>query len=391
MPLKPSSVAGPLNGVVILDLTRVLAGPFCTMVLADMGARVIKIELPGTGDDARQYGPFVNGKSTYFMSLNRGKESLALDLKAADDRAIFDDLLAHVDVLIENFRAGTLARLGYGWEHLHQAYPTLIYAAVSGFGHTGPYAERAAYDVVVQGMGGLMSMTGYPGQPPVRVGAAVGDITAGLFMASGLNAALYHRAQTGEGRKLDVSMLDCQVAICENAIARYLATGRVPVPQGARHPSIAPFEAYATGEGYITVAAGNDTLFATLAETLARPELVADQRFSTNEARIEHVEELKCEIEAILADHGAAHWLELLRGAGIPCGPINDIKQVIEDPQINARNMVVDTHDDIAGPIRMAGNPVKISSFPDPSTRRPSPDLDADRAAILAELAGTSR
>ena len=226
------TVDGPLKGVTVIDLTRVLAGPYCTLVLADLGARVIKVETPGGGDDSRTFGPFIEGKSAYFMSINRGKESISLNLKEEGDRAVFEDLLAGADVVVENFRAGTMERLGYGWEALHARFPRLIYAACSGFGHTGPYAGRPAYDVVVQAMGGIMSLTGQPGGPPTRVGSSVGDIVAGLFTAIGINGALYRRTMTGEGMKLDVSMLDCQVAILENALARYFASGEVPGPVG---------------------------------------------------------------------------------------------------------------------------------------------------------------
>ena len=234
----------PLAGVLVLDLTRVLAGPYCTMVLADLGARIIKIEPPIVGDDSRHIGPFIKGKSAYFMSINRGKESIALDLKAEPDRAIFEKLLGTADVLVENYRGGTMEKLGYGWDNLYPRFPRLIYAAASGFGHTGPYKNRAAYDMVVQGMGGIMSLTGHPGTPPTRVGTSVGDITAGLFTTIGINAALFERSRTGLGRKIDVAMLDCQIAILENAIARYFSTGEVPGPLGARHPSITPFEAF---------------------------------------------------------------------------------------------------------------------------------------------------
>ena len=218
------AAAGPLSGITILDLTRVLAGPYCTLVLADLGARVIKVEAPGHGDDSRAYGPFVNGRSAYFMAMNRGKESIALDLKAAADRAVFERLLERADVLVENFRGGTMERLGYGWDVLHARHPRLIYAAASGFGHSGPYAAKPAYDMVVQGMGGIMSITGHAGGPPTRVGASIGDITAGLFTAVGVAAALHHRNASGVGLKIDVAMLDCQVAILENAISRYFVT-----------------------------------------------------------------------------------------------------------------------------------------------------------------------
>ncbi len=380
------TAAGPLDGVLVVDLTRVLAGPFCTMVLADLGARVIKVEVPGRGDDARQYGPFVNGKSAYFTSLNRGKESIALDLKADGDRSIFERLLERGDVLIENFRAGAMERLGYGWEDLHARHPRLIYAAASGFGHTGPYAQRPAYDIVVQGMGGIMSVTGETGGPPLRVGTSVGDITAGLYTAIGIAAALAHRARSGAGIKLDVAMLDCQVAILENAIARYFATGQVPLPQGARNPSIAPFEPYQAADGYIVLAAGNDVLFRRLTEVLGRPELADDPRFLTNTGRTGNVAALKAEFDAALATKPRAEWLELLDAAGIPCGPINNIEEVVNDRQVAARNMLVRTDDPVAGERRMTGNPIKMSEFADPDTRSPAPELDQHRDRILGEL-----
>jgi CoA:oxalate CoA-transferase len=372
--------------MLVLDLTRVLAGPYCTMVLADLGARVIKIEPPGVGDDSRHIGPFVKGKSAYFMSINRGKESIALDLKAPADRAIFERLLGVGDVLVENYRGGTMEKLGYGWEDLHPRFPRLIYAAASGFGHTGPYRTRAAYDMVVQGMGGIMSLTGHPGSPPTRVGTSVGDITAGLFTAIGINAALVERARTGVGRKVDVAMLDCQVAILENAIARYVSTGQVPGPLGARHPSITPFEAFRTEDGWMIIAAGNDALFRKLADALGRPELAADPLFASNELRTRNAAALKSAIEQALATAGTAYWLAAIDAAGVPCGPINDVAQALADPQVATRNMVVTADDPEIGVLRMAGNPIKLSGVEDPTTRRPAPGLDADRQSILAEL-----
>lgn len=379
------TVAGPLDGITVIDLTRVLAGPYCTMLLADLGARVIKVEPPKVGDDSRHIGPFMNGKSVYFMSLNRGKESIALDLKAPADRDIFERLLAGADVLVENYRGGTMDKLGYGWDKLHKRYPRLIYAAASGFGHSGPYQNRAAYDMVVQGMGGIMSLTGHPGGPPTRVGTSVGDITAGLFTAIGVNAALFHRERTGEGMKVDVAMLDCQVAILENAIARYVATGQVPGPLGARHPSITPFEAYKTADGWIIIAAGNDGLFKKLASALTRPELATDTRFATNDMRTRHHDELRAEIERTLAFHDSAHWLKAIDAAGVPCGPINNVAEVLNDPQVRSRNMVVALDDPVTGTIRIAGNPIKLSAFPDPAGRGPVPDLDADRSKIVGK------
>lgn len=378
---------GPLNGITVLDLSRVLAGPYATMVLADLGARVIKVETPGRGDDARAYPPFIGERSAYFMSLNRDKESIALDLKADSDRAVFERLLARADVLVENFRPGTLARLGYGWADVSERFPRLILASCSGFGQTGPYAGKPAYDMVVQAMGGIMSLTGHPGGPPTRVGTSVGDITAGLFTVVGIQAALLARAQTGRGQHVDVSMLDCQVAILENAIARHLATGEVPGPLGARHPSIAPFEAYATADDPMVVAAGNDTLFRALGAALGHPTLAADPRFVGNRARVEHVDELKIEIEAVLTTRPRAHWLAVLEAAGVPCGPINDVAQVLADPQIQARNMLIEAQDARVGTVRMPGNPIKLSAVPDALQRSPAPGLDEHRRAILAEFA----
>ncbi|MBT4428214.1 MAG: CoA transferase [Rhodospirillaceae bacterium] len=380
------TVPGPLNGITVIDLTRVLAGPYCTMVLADLGARVIKVEVPEKGDDARAFGPFFEGKSAYFMSINRGKESLALNLKDETDRATFEALLEDADVLVENYRGGTMERLGYGWESLHPRYPKLIYAACSGFGHTGPYAERPAYDMVVQGLGGVMSLTGHPGGPPTRVGTSIGDITAGLFTSIGVSSALHHRNTSGEGMKIDVAMLDCQLAILENALARYFATGDVPGPLGARHPTIVPFQSYETADGHVIIAAGNDALFATLCTALECPDLANEARFKDNDARGEHVEELKVEMEQRLKRQPTEHWLDLLANAGVPCAPINNVAQVLADPQIAARNMVIETHDPDVGSLRMAGNPIKLSAFDDPSTRQPAPDLDQHRAGILGSL-----
>lgn len=378
--------AGPLSGVTVIDMTRVLAGPYCTLVLRDLGARVIKVEPPG-GDDARGFGPFIEDRSAYFLSLNRGKESIALDLKRPADRRVFDALLDRADVLVENYRAGTLEKLGYDWEGLSARWPRLVYAAVSGFGHSGPYAGRAAYDMVVQGMGGIMSVTGWPGGEPTRVGTSVGDITAGLFTAIGICASLKDRERTGCGAKVDVGMLDCQIAILENAIARFAVSGQAPGPLGARHPSITPFESYRTADGHVIVAAGNDKLFAKLAEALGRPEWAEDARFRDNQARTTHVEALKAEMEAVLTGASTEHWLTELERAGVPCGPINDVAQALADPQVRARNMVVEMLDPgLAEPLIMAGNPIKSSAYPDPATRPAAPALDADRAALLAEL-----
>jgi len=366
------TVAGPLSGVLVVDLTRVLAGPYCTMVLADLGARVIKVEEPGRGDDARAIGPFVGDHSAYFMSLNRGKESIALDLKSTEDRSLFERLLARADVLVENFRPGAMERLGYGWDELHARFPRLIAAGTSGFGQTGPYAERPAYDVIAQAMGGIMSITGQPGGAPTRVGTSIGDITAGLFTAIGIQAALVERQRSKTGQRVDVSMLDSQVAILENAIARYSVTGEVPGPIGSRHPSIAPFDAFATQDGFMVLAAGNDELFAKLCETIGAPEWIEDERFRTNEQRTQNADALKALIETALSKRATSEWLEVLQRAQLPCGPLNDIAQLVEDPQVASRNMLV--------------SPIKLSAHEDPATRKAAPELDGDRRRILAEL-----
>ncbi len=372
---------GPLSNILIIDLTRVLAGPYCTMILADLGARIIKVEQPNKGDDARHFGPFINGKSLYFMSLNRGKESIALDLDK--DREIFEKLLMKADILVENYRPGTMEKLGYGWKELHQRFPRLIYAATSGFGHTGPYANRPAYDMIVQGMGGIMSITGEPGGEPTRVGSSIGDITAALFTTIGINAALYHRQSTGEGMKVDVAMLDCQVAILENAIARYMASGQVPEPLGSRHPSIAPFEAYKTADSHIIIAAGNDNLFKKLCVAIEQPELATNALFLTNQLRTQHVAGLKEALEVILTTKKTAYWLKVLEESGVPCSPINNVAQILNDPQILARNMLVSINDPVTGTIKMAGNPIKLSAFPDSSTRGSVPELDSNREEIM--------
>ncbi len=384
--MRPSSVQGPLSGITVIDLSRILAGPYCTFLMAEMGARVIKVETPGKGDDAREYGPFVKGRSAYFMSVNRGKESIVLDLKKPDDKAIFEKLLAEADVLVENFRPGTMEKLGYGWEHLHPKFPKLIYAAASGFGHTGPDSQRPAYDMVVQGLGGIMSVTGHPGGPPTRSGMSIGDIGAGLYTAVAVNAALFARASSGKGSKVDISMFDCQLALLENAAMRYFVSGKAPGPLGARHPSITPFEAFDTATNPIIIAAGNDSLFVKLAAALGKPEMAKDARYLTNDLRNQNVDALKVEIEAVLKTKPVGHWMDLLDAAGIPAGPINNIAQAIDHRQAKARNMVVELDDPVAGKMKFIGNPMKISGFPDPSTRAPAPDLDGNRAQILAEL-----
>lgn len=380
--------AGPFSGLLVIDLTRVLAGPYVTMLLADMGAAVVKVEAPGTGDDARGFPPFIAGRSAYFASLNRGKRSIALNLKAESDRAIFERLLARADLLVENYRGGTMEKLNYGFDALTRRFPRLIYAAVSGFGHTGPYRTRPAYDMVVQAMGGVMSLTGHKGGPPTRVGTSIGDITAGLFTTIGIVTALYEREKTGRGQKVDIAMLDSQVAILENAVARYVATGVVPGPMGARHPSIAPFGALEASDGHLVVAAGNDALFARLCEALEAPHLAQDPRFATNAQRIAHVDAAYAALEEVIRTRSVAEWLTRLEAAGVPCGPINDVAAVLADPQVRARGMIVASEHAEMGRIEMPGNPVKLSAHADSASRAPAPDLDADRDFVLSLIDG---
>ena len=377
---------GPLKNLLVVDLTRVLVGPYCTMILSDLGARVIKVEAPETGDDSRKFGPFVEDYSAYFMSLNRGKESIALNLKNEDDKKIFNKILEKADILVENFKPGTLEKWGYGWKDVCKKFPRLIYASASGFGQTGPLKELPAYDMVVQGMGGLMSVTGQPNSEPTRVGTSIGDITAGLFTAIGINAALYEREKKGKGMYLDVSMLDCQIAILENAIARYLSKNEIPSPLGSRHPSIAPFEAFKTKDSYIIIAAGNDKIFEKLCDILELKNLANEEKFKTNSSRSNNMDELKKIIEEKLKKYNTTEWIRKMEILKIPCGPINNIKQAVENPQIKSRNMIVNTFHKIIGDFKVAGNPIKMSAYKDPNKRGDIPDLDEHRGKIIKEF-----
>ncbi|MBC2835431.1 CaiB/BaiF CoA transferase family protein [Paragemmobacter straminiformis] len=373
----------PLSGITVLDLTHVLAGPFCSSTLQDLGARIIKVERPVTGDDTRAFPPFLGGESAYFAALNAGKHSIALDLKQPADRAIFDRLLGRADILLENYRPGVMERLGYGYDSLHARFPRLIYGAVSGFGHTGPDAAKPAYDMVVQARGGVMSITGEEGGPPVRVGASIGDIVAGMYLAQGVLAALYSREKTGEGAKIDIAMLDAQIPIQEHAIAIATATGHPPGPTGARHPTITPFSTFRAADGFFVIAAGNDALFGKLCTTLGLDP--ADPRFATNGLRCDNVHLLKRLIETVTLQQPVAHWIATLDAAGIPTGRVQNMAQALADPQILARNMVLPvTPRDGGGPaFTAAGNPIKMSTLPEQSARPPAPTLDGDRAAIL--------
>lgn len=373
----------PLEHIKVLDFTRVLAGPYCTMILANMGAEVIKVERPGTGDDSREFGPFINGQSAYFISLNRGKKSIALDLKQPKSIEIVKKLVKKVDVVAENFRPGTMEKLGLGYDELKKINPKLIYATMSGFGQTGPYSRRPAYDMIVQGMGGIMSITGEEGGAPVRVGTSIGDIVAGMFGAIGILAALADRDISGKGRMVDVAMFDGQLSILENAIARYTATGQVPKPLGARHPSIAPFEAYKTKDSYVIIACGNDKLWEKFCKMVEREDLLAMDIFKTNPDRVKNVEMLKEYLTEIFMQKTTAEWDEYLNKNGIPCSPINTIDKLFTDPQVEARNMLVEVEQPGAGKMKIAGNPIKMSDMEREIPDEPAPQIGEHTEYIL--------
>jgi len=377
---------GALSDIKVLDLTRVLAGPYATMVLADLGAEIIKVEQPGKGDDSRAYGPYKNGESAYFMSLNRNKESITLNLKAPEGKEILKELVKKVDVLVENFRPGTMEKLGLGYDVLKEINPRLVYASSTGYGQTGPYSQRPAYDAVVQAMGGIMSITGQADGLPTRVGTSVGDIFAGLFAAIGILAALHERESSGLGQMVDVAMLDCQVAILENAIARYEFTGEIPRPIGNRHPSIVPFEPFDTLSSPIMVAAGNDRLWVTLCE-LMELDIDCDPRFITNPQRNENYHILRPILAEKFMSKTAEEWQQLFDQAGIPSGPINTVDKVVANEQVIARDMILEVEHPTAGTTRIPGIPIKLSRTPG-EIRMPAPILSADTEKLLCQYLG---
>ncbi|MGF6175384.1 CaiB/BaiF CoA transferase family protein [Ensifer sp. 4252] len=387
-----SADKGPLSGVTVLDFSRVLAGPYCTMILADLGARVIKIEKVGSGDDTRAFGPFLEGESAYFMCFNRGKESIVLDIKSPRDRELLERLLSTADVVVENFRPGVLDRLGYGAERLAKTHPHIVYASISGFGHTGPLSGLPGYDMVVQAMGGVMSLTGWPDGPPSRVGTSFGDLGAALFATVGIVSALLKRTKNAQGAQVDIGMLDCQAALMETALARFDVEGMVPTRTGDGHPSLAPFESFAASDGRMIIAAGNDTLFMLLADALGAPELAIDPQFATNDLRCRNRPVMVEAIEALTKKRSVASWIDELNGAGVPCAPINTIDKLLDHPQLVARNMIVSIQGQGPATFRTAGNPIKIGGYaePDPSVPLRAPGLNEHREAILSELMSAS-
>ena len=377
---------GPLQGVRVLDLSWVLAGPFATMVLNDLGAEVIKVEQPGRGDIARGNGPFIDGLSSYFLSLNRGKKSITLDLTHKEGKDIFVKLVGQADVVVENFVPGTMKRLGLDYDVLRQHNPRLIYAACSGFGQTGPYAQKPAFDVIIQAMGGVMSITGEPGGPPIRPGVSVGDIAAGLFLCIGILVALQERSKSGQGQMVDIGMLDCQVAILENAFARYFATGEIPGPLGTRHPVFTPFQVFPTKDSYVAVAITGEQwpLFCATVELL---DIMDDPKFADGYLRTQHYDELGPILNQAFETKTTQEWLTDFEAVGIPCGPVNTVDRVAEDPQIAARQMIVELFRHGAGPLRVTNTPIKLSRTPG-LVDRPSPELGEHTEEVLNTLLG---
>ena len=378
----------PLEGIKVLDLSRILAGPYCTMILSELGAEIIKVELPEKGDDSRHYGPFKNGQSVYFISINRGKKSITLNLKSTEGIKILKEMVKKFDILIENFRPGTMEKLGIGYDVLKKINPGLIYAASSGFGHTGPDSHKPAYDMLVQAMGGIMSITGWNDTPPTRVGMSIGDIGTSLFTAIGINSALYQREKTGVGQKIDIAMLDCMVALLENALVRYQVDGKPPTPIGNRHPTITPFQAFKAKDDYFVLPIGNDNLWVQFCNAIGREELIADSKFATNGARTENLEILIPLLENIFLTRTVSQWIELFEDAGIPCSPINTIDKVMNDEQVLTRNMIVEVEDDRAGTTKIAGNPIKMTSIPEERKREPAPKVGEHTKKILGKYLG---
>ena len=374
---------GPLEGLKVLDLTRVLAGPYCTMILGDLGADIIKIEIPKKGDDSRHFGPYQNGESAYFMSLNRNKRSLTLNLKTEEGKKLLKAFVKKVDVIVENFRPGTMEKLGLGYDVLKEVNPKIIYAAASGFGHSGPYSQKPAYDGVVQAMGGIMSITGQKGGEPTRVGPSIGDIAAGMFTAIGILSALNYKHHSGLGQKVDVAMLDCQVAMLENAIARYVVTKEVPRPAGNRHTSIVPFEPFETKDSKIVVAVGNDALWRKFCDVTGL-KIVDDPRFKSNPDRNQNYDELRPIIAAIMKQKTTKEWQVVLDEAGVPNGPINYVDKVLEDEQVLAREMIVDLEHPVAGKLQVPGVVVKLSETPG-KILTPAPMLGQHTYELLKE------
>jgi crotonobetainyl-CoA:carnitine CoA-transferase CaiB-like acyl-CoA transferase len=390
---------GPLHGIRVFDLTRILAGPSCTQMLGDMGADVIKIERPGSGDDTRRFAPpFISDEegndteeSAYFCSTNRNKRSLTLDLTQPKGQKIARQMIAKSDVLTENFKTGGLAKYGLGYEDLKGDFPGLVYCSITGFGHTGPYAPRPGYDVLIQGMGGFMSVTGDPEGDPQKAGIPISDLMAGMYAAVAVNAALRHREVTGDGQFIDIGMLDTTAAMLSIMGANYLATGKNPPRLGNAHPNIVPYQSFPTADGDIILAVGNDGQFERFCKFAEVEYLLADERFSTNGARVRNRTELIPILRELILSKPSSHWLVGLEAANVSCGPINTLEQVFDDPQVKAREMRLEMNHPVAGdrPIDLIGSPLRMSATP-PTYRHAPPMLGQHTEEILKELLGTS-
>ena len=377
---------GALDGLTVLDLTRVLSGPFATMTLADLGADVVKIEQPGTGDDTRQWGPpFQGGEAAYFLSVNRNKRSLAVDLKSADGLALVRELARRADVVVENFRPGTAARLGLGYDDLAADNPGLVYASISGYGQTGPDSHRAGYDAIAQARSGIMSVTGEADGPPVRVGVSSADLVAGMWAVIGILAALRERDRSAQGQWVDISLLDGSVSWLTYVAAGYFATGTRPPRYGSAHPTIAPYQGFATKDGDLMLAVGNDAIWRRFAPVAGLGELVDDPRFATNPQRVSHRDELLPLVAAAMASRTSAQWMERLDAAAVPVGPIQTVDEVVTDPQVLARGMVGEVQHPTAGTLRTIGCPVRLTATP-PQVRTAPPTLGQHTDEVLAEL-----
>ncbi len=380
----------PLRGIRVLDLTRVLAGPFCSMMLGDMGAEVIKVEEPGKGDDTRTWPPFSGGESTYFMSVNRNKKSLTLNLKAPEGRRILRRLCRRADVLLENFRPGTMARLGLGYASLKRANPRLVYCAISGFGESGPEAGRPGYDLIVQGESGLMDLTGFPDGPPAKVGTSIADLVAGIEACHGVVLALYAREKTGKGQKVEVGMLDVTASLLTYQAGIYFGTGQRPTRRGNQHPSIVPYEVFKTADAYLTVGVANNSLWERFCQALDRPELAKDPRFDTEAKRVEARALLISLLDAIFRTRPAEEWLGRLDKAGVPAGRIKSVAEVCESAHLKERGMIVSLPHPKAGIVKVLGVPIRLEATPGGLTA-PPPLLGQHTEEILTRLGGLTR
>ncbi len=378
-------MSGWLEGTRVLDVSRVLTGPYCTLMLADLGAEVIKIEMPEKGDDTRAWGPpFLGGESAYFLSVNRNKKSVTVNLKAPEGREVVLKLAAQSDVFLENFAPGVAQRLGLGYEDVRAVNPRMVYCSISGFGQDGPYRDVPAYDIILQGMGGLQGITGEPGQAPVRIGVAVADIAGGMFAAYAIVAALFRREKTGAGERIDVSLLETQLAWLTYMSGYYFATGEDPERAGSRHPTIVPYQAFSTTDGFLNVAAGNDEIFRRLCEAIGRPELATDPRFATNPKRVENRLELEPLLERILAARTTSEWMGILTRHTVPAGPVYRLSEIVRDPQVAARKMVLSLRHPTAGTIRQFAPPFRATENRGPHV--PPPLLGQHTEEVLRNL-----